>query len=118
MIRPPLYAAAAAAALLLATLSEPALAAAQTTPTVSPATLPPTTQTDPAARPGPCPFTEIDIDRFGRQPFRNLPDLRAVGGSLASDLVVRCTDPRPPRSPAARSLVGEAPLPQGHGGHH
>lgn len=93
MIRPTCPAA-AAAALLLASLTCPGLVAAQTTPTAAPAILPAATQTDPAARPGPCPFTEIDIDKFGRQPFQNPPDLRAVGGSLASDLVVQYTDPK------------------------
>ncbi len=40
-----------------------------------------------------CAFQEIDVDKYGRQPFRNPPVERAQGGHLKTILAVRYTDP-------------------------
>lgn len=42
----------------------------------------------------PCPFQEIDIDRYGRQPFQNPPDERSRDGQLKTTSTVRYTDPK------------------------
>jgi FtsP/CotA-like multicopper oxidase with cupredoxin domain len=43
---------------------------------------------------GRCAYVPIDIDRYGKQPFQNPPEIRATDGRLETDLVVRYTDPR------------------------
>lgn len=42
---------------------------------------------------GPCAFTTIDVDLYGKQPFRNPPEVRASGGRLETTLAVQYTDP-------------------------
>jgi FtsP/CotA-like multicopper oxidase with cupredoxin domain len=42
---------------------------------------------------GPCAFRPIDVRRWGFQPFRNPPEIRATGGVLSTTLSVRYTDP-------------------------
>ena len=39
-----------------------------------------------------CLFRPIDVDRWGKQPFRNPPELRSSGGRLSARLPVRMTD--------------------------
>jgi FtsP/CotA-like multicopper oxidase with cupredoxin domain len=48
------------------------------------------------ARPpgGPCAFVPINNARWGRQPFRNPPELRSSGGALRTTLAVQYTDPK------------------------
>ncbi|HEU0297931.1 MAG TPA: multicopper oxidase domain-containing protein, partial [Longimicrobium sp.] len=43
---------------------------------------------------GPCAYVPVDIDRYGRQPFQNPPEIRAQNGVLRTDLRVEYTDPR------------------------
>ncbi len=42
----------------------------------------------------PCPFAAIDIDKYGRQPFQNPPDLKSHDGWLQTILSVQLTDPK------------------------
>ncbi|HET9229278.1 MAG TPA: multicopper oxidase domain-containing protein, partial [Thermoanaerobaculia bacterium] len=51
----------------------------------------------------PCPFQEIDIDKYGRQPFQNPPDESARGGHLKTTVTVRLTDPK-------RTTLGGCPV--------
>ncbi|HEU0015070.1 MAG TPA: multicopper oxidase family protein, partial [Longimicrobium sp.] len=52
---------------------------------------------------GACAYVPIDVDRYGKQPFQNPPELRAVNGRLETNLEVRYTDP-------ARTSLGGCPL--------
>lgn len=40
-----------------------------------------------------CAFKDIDVARYGNQPFRNPPEIRARNGRLDTTLVVQYTDP-------------------------
>ncbi|HEX6747818.1 MAG TPA: multicopper oxidase family protein [Longimicrobium sp.] len=42
---------------------------------------------------GRCAYVEADIDRYGKQPFRNPLELRSANGRLSTTLAVRYTDP-------------------------
>ncbi len=42
---------------------------------------------------GRCAYVEADLDRYGKQPFRNPPELRSTNGRLSTTLAVRYTDP-------------------------
>jgi FtsP/CotA-like multicopper oxidase with cupredoxin domain len=42
---------------------------------------------------GPCPFTPIDVQKYGNHPFANPPEERAENGVLQTTLHVRYTDP-------------------------
>jgi FtsP/CotA-like multicopper oxidase with cupredoxin domain len=42
---------------------------------------------------GPCAYVPIDVDRYGKRPFQNPPEIRSVNGRLRTNLVVRYTDP-------------------------
>jgi FtsP/CotA-like multicopper oxidase with cupredoxin domain len=44
-------------------------------------------------RANPCAFGPIDVRRYGFQPFRNPPEIRARRGTLDTTLTVRFTDP-------------------------
>jgi FtsP/CotA-like multicopper oxidase with cupredoxin domain len=59
-----------------------------------PAALPQALAAARGVRGGPCAFHTIDVRRYGFQPFRNPPELRASGGRLNTRLEVRYTDPR------------------------
>lgn len=52
---------------------------------------------------GPCAFTTIDVDRYGKRPFRNPPEVRAVDGRLQTTLAVQYTDP-------ARTSIAGCPV--------
>ncbi len=41
---------------------------------------------------GPCAYRDIDLARWGYQPFRNAPEIRSVNGRLSTRLEVRYTD--------------------------
>lgn len=41
-----------------------------------------------------CEYKPIDVDKYGKQPFQNPPDLRAQNGRLETTLSVRYTDPK------------------------
>lgn len=41
---------------------------------------------------GPCAYREIDLARWGYQPFRNAPEIRSANGRLSTRLEVRFTD--------------------------
>jgi len=43
---------------------------------------------------GACAFVPVDYLRWGRQPFRNPPEVRSSGGALRDTLAVQYTDPR------------------------
>ncbi|HWK89722.1 MAG TPA: multicopper oxidase domain-containing protein, partial [Longimicrobium sp.] len=43
---------------------------------------------------GRCAYVPIDVERYGKQPFQNPPELRSADGRLETDLVVQYTDPR------------------------
>ncbi len=43
---------------------------------------------------GPCPFTPIDVAKYGNQPFENPPDERATKDRLTTTLNVQYTDPK------------------------
>lgn len=43
---------------------------------------------------GPCPFTPIDVAKYGNQPFKNPPDERAMKDRLTTTLNVQYTDPK------------------------
>jgi|CXWL01.1.fsa_nt_gi FtsP/CotA-like multicopper oxidase with cupredoxin domain len=53
--------------------------------------------------PGPCAFVDIDVQKYGNQPFRNPPDIRAPGGHLTTTLAVSYTNP-------ATTSLGGCPL--------
>lgn len=42
----------------------------------------------------PCPYQEIDIDKYGRQPFQNPPEERSRDGQLKTIGTVKFTDPK------------------------
>lgn len=44
-------------------------------------------------RPG-CEYKPIDVDKYGKQPFRNPPDVRAQNGRLETSFTVQYTDPK------------------------
>jgi FtsP/CotA-like multicopper oxidase with cupredoxin domain len=44
--------------------------------------------------PGPCPYDDIDIDKWGRKPFANPPEEHAKAGHLRTNVAVRYTDPK------------------------
>jgi FtsP/CotA-like multicopper oxidase with cupredoxin domain len=46
------------------------------------------------AAPGPCPYDDIDIDKWGRKPFQNPPEEHAKAGHLRTTVSVRYTDPK------------------------
>lgn len=41
-----------------------------------------------------CEYKPIDVDKYGKQPFQNPPDLRAQNGRLETTFTVRYTDPK------------------------
>jgi FtsP/CotA-like multicopper oxidase with cupredoxin domain len=43
--------------------------------------------------PGPCAYQDIDINKYGRQPFQNPPALTAQNGQLKTTVAVQYTDP-------------------------
>ena len=45
------------------------------------------------ANAGNCAFRPIDVERWGKQTFRNPPEIHAVGGRLSTTLAVQYTDP-------------------------
>jgi FtsP/CotA-like multicopper oxidase with cupredoxin domain len=47
----------------------------------------------PRAPGGACAFRTIDVDRWGKQPFRNPPEIRSENGRLSTTLAVQYTDP-------------------------
>jgi FtsP/CotA-like multicopper oxidase with cupredoxin domain len=57
----------------------------------------------PRAPGGPCAFQPIDVDRYGKQPFQNPPEVRAVNGRLQTTLAVQYTDP-------ARTSIAGCPV--------
>ena len=48
----------------------------------------------PRAPGGACAFRDVDVNRYGKQPFRNPPEIRSQAGRLHTTLAVRYTDPR------------------------
>jgi len=51
-------------------------------------------QNAPARPPGgPCAYQDVDVNRYGKKPFQNPPEIRAQGGRLQTTLAVRYTDP-------------------------
>ena len=44
--------------------------------------------------PGPCPYDDIDINKWGRKPFVNPPEERAKAGHLRTNVAVKYTDPK------------------------
>lgn len=43
---------------------------------------------------GPCAYQPVDIDRYGKKPFQNPPEIRSRNGRIDVPLVVQYTDPR------------------------
>lgn len=41
-----------------------------------------------------CEYRPIDVDKYGKQPFRNPPDVRAQNGRLEASFTVQYTDPK------------------------
>lgn len=49
---------------------------------------------EPAPLAVPCPFTEINVAKYGNQPFQNPPEIHSVSGHLQTTLAVKYTDPK------------------------
>lgn len=41
-----------------------------------------------------CAYEPIDVEKYGKKPFQNPPEIRSANGRLETDLVVQYTDPR------------------------
>ena len=70
------------------------------------ATLPAPRRTLAAAATAPggrCAFRDIDVNRYGKQPFRNPPEIRSQNGRIDTPLVVSYTDP-------ATTSIGGCPV--------
>ncbi|WP_420127144.1 multicopper oxidase family protein [Longimicrobium sp.] len=50
-----------------------------------------------------CAYNPIDVEKYGKKPFQNPPEIRAANGRLQTNLVVRYTDP-------ATTSLGGCPL--------